>query len=276
VPEAPKSIRLIVPILFALCLAGFAPASQANQDKNTVPARPMAQAEKVVSARPSDPNLYAGSETCATCHEDIGKSHEKSPHAKTELSKNAAFKGCEGCHGPGKAHAEGGGDTTTIVSFKNLSKAESTRICLDCHQQNEEHANYPDSRHARNKVGCLDCHSSHKARTETQLLKMSQPQLCNGCHQKAKPDVSKPLHHKLNEGLTGCTNCHSTHGGAVRQPVPRSQAGPDAGPHASARRPRQGVHPLAEVQVRTGENQAVGRLWVNPQTAFIPNLLEES
>src|ERR1051325_6924477 len=103
VPEAPKSVRLCALILFALCVAGLAPASQANQGtgsgQTAAPAK-SAQAGKIESTRPSDPNLYTGSETCIGCHEEIGKIHEKSAHAKTELSKNAAFKGCEGCHGP--------------------------------------------------------------------------------------------------------------------------------------------------------------------------------
>jgi predicted CXXCH cytochrome family protein len=268
-----KFVYSFVLISFALCLASSAPASQAKQDRSAADgrAKPAVKVETAAPTRPSDPNLYSGTEACVTCHEDIGKSYEKSPHAKTELSNNgAAFKGCEGCHGPGKAHAEEGGDTTKIVSFKNLSRSESTKICLDCHQENEERANYLGSQHARNNVGCLDCHSSHKARTAGRLLKSSQPQLCNGCHQKAKADVSKPLHHKSNEGLTGCTNCHSTHGGAVRQPVPDSQSVPGAAPRASGRRPRQSVEPLAEVQVRTSETTAVRWMWLSPQPVSYP------
>lgn len=231
---ASKYIRSFVLILFALCFAGSAPASEAKQDKSTgagqakaAPAKAAATVEKVAFTRSSDPNLYAGTDTCVTCHEDINKSHEKGPHWKTELSKNGpAYKGCEGCHGPGKAHAEGGGDTTKIVSFKNLSKAESTKICLDCHQQNEEHANYLRSQHARNDVGCVDCHSTHKAKVQAGLLKASQPQLCYGCHQNVKPDFSKPFHHKVNEGLIGCTNCHSAHGGQAFRQL-RASAGND-------------------------------------------------
>ena len=282
-PEAPKLIRLSVLVVFALCLAVFASSSQANQGQSTgdgqakaAPAKAAQSAENVGSPRPSDPNLYAGSEACGTCHEDICKSHEKGAHAKTELNKNAALKGCEGCHGPGKAHAEGGGDTTTIVSFKNLSKAESTRICLDCHQRNEEHANFLRSRHGSKNVGCVDCHSPHKARTDARLLKAGQPQLCYRCHQDMKPDSGKPSHHKMNEGQTGCRSCHNPHLGDVSRNGQTFEQVEMPVRHASVRRPWQGVYPLAEVQVRTGEIHAVGRLWVRPQTVLIPNLLEES
>jgi DmsE family decaheme c-type cytochrome len=198
VPEA-KFIRAFVLILFALCLAVSQPA-HARQEKSTG------------ATRPSDPNLYAGTETCVTCHDEIGAIHEKSPHRKTELSKaGPGFKGCEGCHGPGKAHAESGGDTGKIVSFKSLSRAESTKVCLDCHGQKESHAEFLRSQHGRNGIGCLDCHSPHKARVEAALLKASQPQMCSGCHQNVKPDSSKSLHHKTYEGLRNCTECHSPH-----------------------------------------------------------------
>jgi predicted CXXCH cytochrome family protein len=212
---ASKSSRVVF-VVAAVCLAAL--ASQAKQDKTGQAA---AKVDKVASTRSIDPKLYAGTETCVGCHEEIGKIYEKGPHSKTEASQNApAFAGCEGCHGPGKAHAEGGGDTSTIVSFKNLSRAESTRICLDCHQHNEHNANYLQSHHARSDVGCLDCHASHKARVQARLLKTSQPQLCYGCHQEAKPDSGKPSkaakpappvpkpHNEFGAGQE-CTSCHS-------------------------------------------------------------------
>jgi predicted CXXCH cytochrome family protein len=211
VTEGPKSFCLLV-ILVALCLAGSVLAAQENQNKpapnsnaNAAPARSAGKVDPVASTRPSDPSLYAGTESCLSCHEDIGNSHEKSPHSKTELSKNGpAFSGCEGCHGPGKAHAEGGGDTTKIAGFKNLSKAEATKICLDCHRQNgAEHANYMRLQSARNDVGCLDCHSTHRAAVQAGLLKAGHPQLCNGCHHKVKPEFKKPFHDKTNDGRLG-------------------------------------------------------------------------
>jgi predicted CXXCH cytochrome family protein len=44
------------------------------------------------------------------------------------------------------------------------------------------------------------------------LLKASQPQLCYSCHTDIKPLFSQPFHHKVNEGLMQCTDCHDTHG----------------------------------------------------------------
>lgn len=257
-----KLIRTLVLLVFALCLPGRVPAAAANPNANAD------ESQANTSTRPSDPKLYAGTDTCLTCHEEIGKSHQKGPHAKTELGNNgAAFQGCEGCHGPGKAHAEGGGDTSGIVSFRNLSKAESTGICLDCHGQGKEHANYLQSQHGRNKIGCVDCHSSHRAKVQAGLLKSAQPQLCYGCHKDLKPEPGKPAHHDANAAQAECTSCHSPHGGK------RSQTQNPRAPQLDLPR---GDHPLADRQDRTGETTtrpAAGSLRSRP---FIPNHTEES
>ena len=44
------------------------------------------------------------------------------------------------------------------------------------------------------------------------LLRAPQPQLCFSCHSDVKPAFSQPIHHKVNEGLMKCTDCHDTHG----------------------------------------------------------------
>jgi predicted CXXCH cytochrome family protein len=44
------------------------------------------------------------------------------------------------------------------------------------------------------------------------LLKAPQPQLCFSCHSDVKSSFSQPFHHKVNEGLMKCTDCHDTHG----------------------------------------------------------------
>jgi predicted CXXCH cytochrome family protein len=44
------------------------------------------------------------------------------------------------------------------------------------------------------------------------LLKAPQPQLCFSCHSDVKPAFSQPFHHKVNEGLMKCTDCHDAHG----------------------------------------------------------------
>ena len=78
---------------------------------------------------------YVGSDTCQACHEDTFKSYSHTAHAQlTKLSswKNKAT-GCESCHGPGKAHVDGSGDVTKIITFKNKTSKEISETCLSCH-----------------------------------------------------------------------------------------------------------------------------------------------
>jgi predicted CXXCH cytochrome family protein len=44
------------------------------------------------------------------------------------------------------------------------------------------------------------------------LLRAAQPQLCFSCHSDVRPAFSQPFHHKVNEGLMKCTDCHDSHG----------------------------------------------------------------
>src|SRR5262249_24513788 len=37
-------------------------------------------------------------------------------------------------------------------------------------------------------------------------------QLCYGCHITQKADFAKPYHHRVNEGLLQCDDCHNVHG----------------------------------------------------------------
>jgi DmsE family decaheme c-type cytochrome len=171
-------------------------------------------------ARQTDPSLYVGSETCKTCHEDMPvkgffKSFEDSPHYVTTLDskKGPEWHGCEACHGPGKAHVDGGGDKTKIFTFKGASAQEISARCLDCHQYGEEHGNFARSVHLQNGVGCTDCHDPHHARESQFLLKAKQPDLCYGCHLDKNQQFNRPFHHRVNEGLVKCTDCHNPHGG---------------------------------------------------------------
>ncbi|HEU4386206.1 MAG TPA: hypothetical protein VFV34_00315, partial [Blastocatellia bacterium] len=64
---------------------------------------------------------YVGAETCKSCHEEQFVRFSKTKHSR--LNEVAGWKdrsqGCESCHGPGKAHVEGGGDKTKIRTFQN-------------------------------------------------------------------------------------------------------------------------------------------------------------
>jgi DmsE family decaheme c-type cytochrome len=170
---------------------------------------------------------YVGSDTCKTCHPDIYKNFETTPHWKTNFLPGGVGKhGCEACHGPGKAHVEGGGDVTKIFTFQGVSPNQISERCLKCHEYGEEHSNFARSVHNTNDISCIDCHSPHHAKEARYLLKEKQPDLCYSCHTEIKPDFSRPFHHRVNEGLVKCTDCHNQHGGFITKQL-RSTASQD-------------------------------------------------
>ena len=123
-------------------------------------------------------------------------------HGKTGVT-------CEGCHGAGKAHVDGGGDITKIFNPAKAIPKEVDSLCLGCHQG--KHANFERSAHGEGNISCIGCHSVHGSKEEA-LLKAPQPLLCFQCHTDVKPQFSMPFHHKVNEGLMVCTDCHDPHG----------------------------------------------------------------
>jgi DmsE family decaheme c-type cytochrome len=206
----------VLPIAGLICGSLLIVPGLAKKDKDkTKPSQQVGEYQ-----RPTDPSLYVGSETCKTCHEDMPskdffKNYESSPHYVTTLDtkKGPEWHGCEACHGPGKAHVEGGGDKTKIFTFKNASAKEISSRCLGCHGYDEEHSNYARSAHLQNNVSCIDCHSPHHAKETERLMKEKQPQLCYGCHLETKQQFNRPFHHRVNEGLVQCSDCHNPHGG---------------------------------------------------------------
>jgi DmsE family decaheme c-type cytochrome len=157
-----------------------------------------------------DPTQFVGQETCATCHEDVVKKFGTNPHSRLALEHAGKGVTCESCHGPGKAHVEGGGDVTKIRRFEKLSAREVDQTCLGCHAG--AHPNFDRSPHAKANVGCTSCHSVHAPKTEVALLKAPQPQLCFQCHSDSKSAFDMPFHHPVNEGVVSCNDCHDVHG----------------------------------------------------------------
>ncbi|HWS18699.1 MAG TPA: cytochrome c3 family protein [Candidatus Elarobacter sp.] len=141
-----------------------------------------------------DSSQYVGAETCKTCHEEQAKSYDQGPHWKTTLDKHKGveYQGCEACHGPGKEHAESA-DPAKIIRFGGLSREESSKRCLTCHEFGAEHSNFLRSQHMKNNVGCVDCHSVHSPKVNRELLRAAQPTLCYSCHLEVKPDFSNPF-----------------------------------------------------------------------------------
>jgi DmsE family decaheme c-type cytochrome len=207
------------------------------------------------------PEDYVGSETCKTCHEEQFTTFSKTAHAKlSRAGWKAEKQGCESCHGPGKAHVEGGGDKTRIRTFEHESAKQISEACLRCHTGKEEHNNYKRGEHWRNDVACTDCHSPHFSSrladklagtprgkhdapsslipvgafsahsndlAPPKMLVRNEPQLCMGCHNETKAQFTEPFHHRVLEGAMKCSDCHNPHGG-FEQKQTRLNTGADA------------------------------------------------
>jgi DmsE family decaheme c-type cytochrome len=173
---------------------------------------------------------YVGADTCKSCHEDLYKQFESTPHYKTLLDTRggAPHQGCEACHGGGEAHVNGGGDVSKIFRFKQATAKVASDRCLECHNRDDARTNFRRSAHHAAQVACTDCHSVHKPRSEGGqfLLAKAQPVLCYSCHQEVKSEFMRPFRHRIQEGLLECNDCHNEHGGFNRKSL-RSSAAQD-------------------------------------------------
>ena len=158
---------------------------------------------------------YVGSEACKTCHADMWFNFYKNPHYKSIAAGNLPPErtGCEGCHGPAKAHVEARGGKTTIPrAFSLMGPAKILETCLACHAKDFSRANIRRSSHSEADVVCSNCHSIHKSQTPKFLLARKQADLCYTCHANIRAQFEMPSKHRVNEGFMQCSDCHNPHG----------------------------------------------------------------
>jgi len=174
------------------------------------------QAKPAAPAVPAAKATYVGSETCATCHEDIGKAFAKNPHEAVELggkSDKHGFQGkaCEACHGPGSKHVE----TLSAADIRNpakISPAETDGVCLTCHRNQPTAAWRLEASHARNAISCTACHSVHGPERLVARKPADVNSLCESCHIDVKASFAQPFKHRIPEGAMSCVDCHNPHG----------------------------------------------------------------
>ena len=186
-------------LALALGVTGAGGASAAPLGQ-AAPAAPAAQAAPVAGSAE-----YVGMDTCVQCHEEVVKAFKTTPHA-------ASSQGCEGCHGPGKAHVDGGGDKTKIKVFSTMSALDSSSTCMECHNKGGQ-KHWVGSTHDTRRMACTACHDPHpKGPAPKGLLKQPQMLLCTSCHLQKKAQLLRPGHMPLREGQMQCTSCHNPHG----------------------------------------------------------------
>lgn len=188
-------------LVVSSCFSGFGWAQAGSTPK------PKGEAVATAQATPEE---SAGVEQCAICHQDEVKGFPGNPHSKLALEHGAKGVTCENCHGPGQAHIDTGGEPSKIFQFTKASPKQVDEKCLSCHVGN--HPNFERTAHGAAGVGCTSCHSVHHFDAQTELLKAQQPKVCYQCHTDAKSAFDLPFHHRVNEGLIKCTDCHDPHG----------------------------------------------------------------
>ncbi|MGC2703310.1 MAG: DmsE family decaheme c-type cytochrome, partial [Candidatus Acidiferrales bacterium] len=187
---------------------GLAHAQEKQNAKSTSAAAPAASAS--VEAQQAQ---FAGAESCKSCHEEVYDSWEKSAHWQQTYKEGGIAKhGCEDCHGPAASHVSDPTDTSKLFLFEKGSAKEIDARCLECHAGGDQHMNAINSVHAKNDVSCIACHSPHHGKESNFLLVKSQPELCYTCHLAKRAEFDMPFHHRVNEGLVQCTDCHNPHG----------------------------------------------------------------
>ncbi len=87
---------------------------------------PKAKPAADTSAKTVD-SAYASDDACQACHSELWEKHFASTPHRALLSGDQ--HGCQGCHGPGQAHIDGGGDKTKIIRFETLNPAQTAAIC---------------------------------------------------------------------------------------------------------------------------------------------------
>jgi DmsE family decaheme c-type cytochrome len=226
-------VRLAL-LAFALGCAATASLAQTHPEATQGPS---------VAGRPqgfsAPASQFAGSDRCRNCHKSEAVKYDVTSHWNNILPGKDYVHGCETCHGPAKDHSDAvqaahGDDAATakalkdypVFSFQGAAKEINAR-CLTCHAGGTQHMNAINSEHSKNDVSCASCHSAHRSETHDFLLKKSQPELCYTCHLQQRAQFDMPFHHRVNEGLVRCSDCHNVHG-TVKPKQVRTSATQDA------------------------------------------------
>ena len=150
---------------------------------------------------------------CTTCHAAQMTIYQ----TKHGVKGDARTPGCQSCHGENAAHRQDPSKNSPEVVFgaqsKRLSPVEKrNEACLACHESNVLPRPYwSGSQHERRGLACTDCHEVHNPNPKV-FNKLTQPEVCFGCHKTQRAQVHRFSRHPILEGKVTCSNCHNPHG----------------------------------------------------------------
>lgn len=207
--SSPKTVAASL-VAAAVAASWLSIPGAAQADRSSAGGQPQASPPAAAQAA----TAYVGEETCLTCHEGQTKGYYRSAHGRTSNANSPlAGKGCESCHGPGRAHAESSGDKSKINTFKpKMSASAIDAQCLQCHST-KERALWEGSQHDNVNLSCVNCHSIHAAKSAEGLLKGTrQIETCEACHRREVQKLRRSSHMPVDEGALECSSCHNPHG----------------------------------------------------------------
>jgi DmsE family decaheme c-type cytochrome len=237
---AARPVLLAMAALLALALGS---AGCSGDPRETV--LPTVLKEKVPDAHP------VGSESCSDCHEAEPAFYKKGDH-KHVFFQSASSGGCESCHGNGSVHSDyfyehddyqdDPHDLVGIEDLSAMSESETSALCQQCHQQ--DFPLWPTSDHARNQVGCWDCHPGDLHQPPSDAIELqpvmnaqSDDAYCVQCHEGVDAEFDLQYHHRVPEGQMKCADCHPIHGESQRNPLVQGRNSTCQGCHPEVQGP---------------------------------------
>src|SRR5574340_1216068 len=178
----PQVIRLLM--VFGVLISGLAVARHflVPRTFGQIGHYRAAAVQLVASHKPK----YAGHQACATCHDDVVKTHDSHKH------HNVA---CEVCHGPALEHVDSPTDKKPVVP-------RTRTACPLCHGYDPSRpTGFPqiDPVTHNPMKPCYTCHNPHAPEPPR------TPGDCSACH--AEIARTKAVSH---HALLPCTRCHET------------------------------------------------------------------